>query len=50
MKAGLKVLQVFIGILFLTTSAGKLLDIRGFAEVLFTYDWPGGSVTVFWIP
>ncbi len=38
MKAGLKVLQVFIGILFLTTSAGKLLDIRGFAEVLFTYD------------
>ena len=37
MRITLRVLQVFLGLLLLTTSVGKLLDIPGFAEVLLTY-------------
>ena len=37
MKVLARVLQVFIAALLLITSIGKLLDIRGFAQVLLTY-------------
>ena len=38
MQIWIKILQFFIAFLLLTTSIGKLLDNRGFAEVLLTYD------------
>jgi hypothetical protein len=38
MKVWIKILQFCIAFLLLTTSIGKLLDNRGFAEVLLTYD------------
>ena len=38
MKAGALALRLFIGAVLLATSAGKLLDVRGFAGVLKTYE------------
>ncbi len=38
MMLGLKALQFFIATFLLATSVGKLLDVRGFARVLLTYD------------
>ncbi len=38
MMLGLKTLQFFIATFLLATSVGKLLDVRGFAQVLLTYD------------
>jgi len=38
MKILLRIIQFFIALLLLTTAIGKLLDNRGFAEVLLTYD------------
>ena len=38
MRFILRLLQLLIGVLLLTTALGKLLDNRGFAEVLLTYD------------
>lgn len=38
MKILLRIFQFFIALLLLTTAIGKLLDNRGFAEVLLTYD------------
>ena len=38
MKIWLKILQYFIALLLLTTSISKLLDNRGFAEILLTYE------------
>ncbi len=38
MKILLRIIQFFIAMLLLTTAIGKLLDNRGFAEVLLTYD------------
>ncbi len=44
-KTALKILQFCLAILLLTTSIGKLLDVRGFAEVLVTYDlFPEGTL------
>lgn len=40
-----KLMQWGLGLLFLATAIGKLLDNRGFAEVLTTYDlFPRGSL------
>ena len=40
-----KLMQWGLGLLFLATATGKLLDNRGFAEVLRTYDlFPPGSL------
>ncbi len=38
MKILLRIFQFFIALLLLTTAIGKLLDNRGFAEVLLNYD------------
>jgi hypothetical protein len=38
MKSLLRIFQFFIALLLLTTAIGKLLDNRGFAEVLLNYD------------
>ena len=38
MMLALKALQFFLATFLLATSVGKLLDVRGFAQVLLTYD------------
>jgi hypothetical protein len=48
MKMWLRGLRFSIAILLLVTSLGKLLDVRGFADVLVTFDlFPGGTEFAF---